>query len=126
MRTDAVPELVEAARADLAAANRELEALRRDHRRLETVLESLLEHVPAAVVVVDACLCVRAQSAAADDRWGDRVGRPLDGPLVDACRGLLSQAPPARTSVDGVQLVLVVEPATADRYILWWVEDGPD
>lgn len=61
---------LERAAAELSAVNEELELRSGDIERITGYLQSVIDGVPAAVVVVDVDQKVRAWSAGAAERWG--------------------------------------------------------
>lgn len=67
---EAVGTELERAAAELSAVNEELEQRSGDIERVTGYLQSVIDGVPGAVVVVDVDQKVRAWSAGATDRWG--------------------------------------------------------
>jgi two-component system CheB/CheR fusion protein len=72
---------METASEELAAINQELDRRTADVERLNAYVASVLDAVPAAVVVVDVDQRVRAWNRRAVEMWGvardDALGRPL-------------------------------------------------
>lgn len=120
-------ELVDQLRQELAAAVDELDRARDAHRRVESLLLALLEHVPVPLVVVDRELRVRAATAAAEGAWGADLDRPLsaleglDAGVVAACRTGVEQGIVRPGDVpDGYGVALLSEPGTGERYATAW------
>lgn len=119
--------LLEELRGELASAVDELDRTRDAHRRLESLLLAVLDHVPLPIVVVDGELRVRAAAASAEDRWHAAPGRPgsalqgVPAGALDACRAALDQGSVRHGDVpDGYGVALLSEPGTAERYAVLW------
>ena len=115
-------------RRELGAVVDDLDRSRDAHRRVESLLLAVLEHVPTAVAVVDADLRVQAASAAAEAAWGTVLDRPVaglttfdDSGLADAIRAAFDAGYVATGSIpDGFGAALLEEPGTGVRYIAVW------
>lgn len=120
--------LLDDVRRELADAVDELDRTHAAHRRVESLLLVLLDHLPVATVVVDEELRVRAASAAAELSWGATIDGlvsgldALDGPgVVGALRAALEAGHlPAGALPSGFGGALVTEPGTGIRYIAVW------
>ena len=120
--------LLDDVRRELGDAVDDLARSQAAHRRVESLLLAVLEHVPVAIVVVDAELRVRAVSAAAEQAWGATLDRPLSGldtlddaGLVEAVRAAFDTGHVTDASLpDGFRAALVDEPGTGARYIAIW------
>jgi PAS domain-containing protein len=120
--------LLDEVRRELDETVDDLDRSRAAHRRVESLLLALLDHVPVPVVVVDEDLKVRAAGAAAEAAWG----ATLDGPLSalgalegagvpDACRAAFQVGHLAAGSVPGgFGAAMIDEPGTGMRYIAVW------
>lgn len=120
--------LLDDVRRELADAVDELDRTRAAHRRVESLLLALLEHLPIATVVVDEELRVRAASSAAESSWGASIDAPVSGidalddaGVVAALRaGFETGHVPAGSVPAGFGAALVSEPGTGVRYIAVW------
>ena len=116
-------ELLDDVRRELGDAVDELDRSRAAHRRVESLLLAVLEHVPVPLVVVDRDLRVRAASAEAEREWGVTLDRPFLGAdgLADACQAAVDAGYVAAGSVpDGHGAAMLEEPGTGVRYIAAW------
>ena len=120
--------LLDDVRRELAAAVDDLARSRAEHRKVESLLLAVLEHVPVPLVVVDPELRVRAVAAAAEQAWGATLDRPLsaldtldDAGLVGAVRAAFETGHVDQDAVPaGFGAAIVEEPGTAARYIAIW------
>jgi nitrogen fixation/metabolism regulation signal transduction histidine kinase len=120
--------LLDDVRRELGEVVDELDRSRDAHRRVESLLLAVLEHVPVPVVVVDHELRVRAASAAAESQWGATIDRPIGGldafdraGLSDTVRaGLDAGHVPVTAVPDGFGAAVLDEPGTGNRYITVW------
>ena len=115
-------------RRELGEVVDELDRSRDAHRRVESLLLAVLEHVPTPVAVLDADLRVQAASAAAEEAWGAVLDRPVagletfdDSGLSDSVRAAFDAGYVAAGSVpDGFGAAMLEEPGTGVRYIAVW------
>ena len=115
-------------RRELGEVVDELDRSRDAHRRVESLLLAVLEHVPTPVAVVDSELRVQAASAAAEESWGTVLDRPVLGleafegnGLGDAVRAAFDAGYIAAGSVPaGFGAAMLEEPGTGVRYIAVW------
>lgn len=120
--------LLDEARRELGATVDELDRSRAAHRRVESLLLAVLDHVPMPFLVVDEELRVRAASATAESSWRATLDGPLSGldalhaAGVDAvCRAAFEAGHIAAGAVpEGFGAALVEEPGTGVRYIAVW------
>ncbi len=125
---DALSGLLDDLRRELTVANEELERSRDAHRRVETMLLAVLEHVPLPLVVVDVEQRVRAVSAAAEVAWDARLDAPVggvaglrEGRVDELARAVADTGALDPGAVpDGFGAALVEEPGTAARYLVVW------
>lgn len=123
--------LLDDIRRELSDVVDELDRTRVAHRRVESLLLAVLDHVPVPVVVVDQELQVRAVSAAAEQAWAATLARPMSeaGPLDDqrvteVCRTALATGHVTPDAVpEGFGAAVLEEPGTAARYVVVWA--GP-
>ena len=121
-------ELLDDVRRELGEVVDELDRSRDAHRKVESLLLAVLEHVPTPLAVVDAELRVRATSAAAESAWGTVLDRPVAGldtfdgnGLGTALRSAFEAGYVAAGSVpDGYGAAMLEEPGTGVRYIAVW------
>jgi PAS domain-containing protein len=120
--------LLDDVRRELGDAVEDLARSRAEHRRVESLLLAVLEHVPVPIIVVDAELRVRAVGAAAEQAWGATLDRPLSSldaldhaGLVEAVRTAFDAGHVQAASLpDGFGAALIEEPGTGARYIAIW------
>ena len=120
--------LLDDVRRELGEVVDELDRSRDAHRRVESLLLAVLEHVPVPVVVVDSDLRVRAASAAAESMWAATLDRPIAGldafegsGLGSALRAAFDAGYVAAGSVPGgFGAAMLEEPGTGARYIAVW------
>lgn len=125
---DSVAGLLDDVRMELAAAVEELERSRAAHRRVESVLLAILEHVPIPVVVIDDGIRLRAVSSAAESAWGASLEAPAssvealhDAGLPEMARTALETGHVDQSAVPGgFGAALLEEPGTAQRYVVVW------
>lgn len=118
--------LLDDVRRELGATVDELDRSRAAHRRAESLLLAVLEHVPAPIVVVDEELRVRAASAEAERCWGTTLDVPVSAvpalsAAADRCRAAFEDGdgvPP--TLGDHLRAATIDEPGTSNRYIALW------
>lgn len=125
---DSVAELLDDVRMELTAAVDELERSRASHRRVESLLLAILEHVPVPVVVIDDGIRLRAVSAAAESAWDASLEAPAssvealhEAGLPEMARTALEAGHVDRSVVpDGFGAALLEEPGTGQRYVVVW------
>lgn len=132
MAGSTLSELVDDLRRELAFANEELERSRDAHRRVESLLLAVLEHVPVAVVVVDDDQRVRAVSTEAERQWDARLDAPASSVdalhaagLAELCRNAVETGAFEYARVPrGFGAAMTDEPGTDRRYIVVWSSSG--
>ena len=117
------PLTLERATEELETAVAELHRAREAHRRVESLLLTVLEHLPVGVVVVDPQLRVRAASAYAQERWSVVLDRRLDdaqvpSPIRTAIDATIRTG--QRTSIIGAGAGELVDPGGGARYVVGW------
>ena len=120
--------LLDDVRRELGETADDLARSQAEHRKVESLLLAVLEHVPVPRVVVDADLRVRAVSATAEQAWGATLDRPLsaldtldDAGLVESVRAAFDTGHVVDAAIpDGFGAALVDEPGTGMRYIAVW------
>jgi nitrogen fixation/metabolism regulation signal transduction histidine kinase len=125
--TESLAELLDDCRTELAAAVDDLERTRAAHRTVESLLLAVLDHVPTALVVVDAEGRVRAASARAASAWGAQVGDLAGGVptlgaagLAETCRRSIEAGRVDGAVPDGFGAAVLDEPGTNQRYAIVW------
>lgn len=120
--------LLDEVRRELGETVDELDRSRTAHRRVESLLLALLDHVPVPIVVLDDELRVRAVSKQAESVWGASIDghvgglEELDGGgVVEACRTAFEVGHVAPSTIpEGFGLAMVEEPGTGVRYVAAW------
>lgn len=124
---DTLAHLLDDLRRELGSAVDDLERSRAAHRRVESLLLAVLEHVPVPVVVVDGELRLQAVSAAAEQAWGAQLDAPLAGlgdrlgGIAGACQEALEAGRVAGDGLpEGLAAAVIDEPGTHARYVVVW------
>lgn len=120
--------LLDEVRRELGETVDELDRSRAAHRRVESVLLVVLEHVPVPIVVLDDELRVRAASKSAEAAWGaslDAHASGVDdldgGGVVEAARAAFEAGHRAPHTVpEGFGMAMIEEPGTGVRYVAAW------
>lgn len=118
--------LLDEVRRELGTTVDELDRSRAAHRRVESLLLAVLDHVPVPIVVLDDELRVRAVSAAAERAWGATVDAPASavdelGGAVETCRQAFELGYLSDPAVGAdLHAAMLDEPGTGARYIAVW------